>query len=276
MPVIAVINRKGGSGKSTLATHLAAWLAREGLPVLLGDSDSQQSSKAWLKRRDAALPAIVPWTMGQQTLKMPPGITHVVQDTPGALHGFELAKVIMSADAVVMPVCSSMFDREAAAACYAELMTLPRVTSGRCKIGVVGMRVDARTHSAQVLRDWADGLQIPFLGVLRETQNYVRSLENGMTVFDLPQDSHTTDRAQWEPILQWLRPIVQLATPTPVVAPPVATLQLAVKPITPVDEPERIHTALAASLIPAQETFVHGDRLSLCERSAIPAFLLRH
>ena len=36
MPVIAVINRKGGSGKSTLATHLAAWLAHEGLSVLLG------------------------------------------------------------------------------------------------------------------------------------------------------------------------------------------------------------------------------------------------
>lgn len=285
MPVIAVINRKGGSGKSTLATHLAAWLAREGLSVLLGDIDRQQSTRAWLKRRDAALPAIVPWALGQQVLKKPPGITHVVLDTPGGLHGFELAKVIMSADAVVMPVCNSMFDRESAAACHAELMTLPRVASGRCKIGVVGMRVDARTRSAQVLHDWAAGLQIPFLGVLRETQHYVRSLENGLTMFDLPRDAHAADLAQWEPILQWLRPIARLEAPTPVapvVVIPAAitasvTLPLAaVVPIAPVVAPGRIHTALAASLMPAQEALVHGDRLSLFEHCAVPPFLLRH
>ena len=62
MPVIAVINRKGGSGKSTLATHLAAWMARQGATVMLGDVDRQQSTRAWLKRREPPLPSIVPWT----------------------------------------------------------------------------------------------------------------------------------------------------------------------------------------------------------------------
>ena len=51
MPVVAVINRKGGSGKSTLATHLAAHCANDGLRVMLGDVDRQQSSMAWLRRR---------------------------------------------------------------------------------------------------------------------------------------------------------------------------------------------------------------------------------
>ena len=62
MPVIAVVNHKGGSGKSTLATHLAAWLARQGLPVMLGDMDRQQSVRTWLKQRDPSLPTILPWT----------------------------------------------------------------------------------------------------------------------------------------------------------------------------------------------------------------------
>ncbi len=122
MPVIAVVNRKGGSGKSTLATHLAAWLARQGVAVMLGDVDRQQSTRTWLKRRNAALPAIMPWAIDQKNvLKPPAGITHVVLDTPGGLHGFELAKVVMSADVVIMPVCHSMFDRESAASCHAEL-----------------------------------------------------------------------------------------------------------------------------------------------------------
>src|SRR4051812_37715361 len=101
-------------------------------------------------------------------LRVPTGITHVVLDTPGGIHGFELARVVMFADAIVMPVCPSMFDRESAAACHAELMALPRVASGRCRIATVGMRIDGRTSAAQVLADWSQALGVPFLGPLRE------------------------------------------------------------------------------------------------------------
>jgi chromosome partitioning protein len=291
MPIIAVINRKGGSGKSTMATHLAAWLARQNLAVMLGDVDRQQSTRAWLKRRDASLPAIVPWAIDQKNiLKVPPGVTHVVLDTPGGMHGFELAKVVMSADAVIMPVCHSMFDRESAAACHAELLAMPRVASGRCKLGVVGMRIDARTRAADALRTWADGLHVPFLGVLRETQVYVKALENGMTVFDLPAQAHGADLQQWEPILEWLRPIAKLAPlqkPAVDVAPPMKV------------EPEHhINMPRATSLMPAQEGLVHGNLLAYSragalaspqlddvplsrspqhtDRFGVPQFLLRH
>lgn len=40
-PVIAVTQRKGGDGKTTIATHLAGGLAREGMRVLLIDTDPQ-------------------------------------------------------------------------------------------------------------------------------------------------------------------------------------------------------------------------------------------
>ena len=225
MPVIAVVNRKGGSGKSTLTTHLAAWLARQGVAVMLGDVDRQQSTKAWLKRRSPALPTIAPWALDQKNvLKVPHGVTHVVLDTPGGMQGFELARVVMSADAVLVPVCNSLFDRESAAACLAELSALPRVASGRCKLGVVGMRLDARTKGAETLQQWAQALNYPFLGVLREAQSYVRGLETGITLFDSATSAQQADLAQWEPILQWLRPIVRLeptaAAPRPTVAAP--------------------------------------------------------
>jgi chromosome partitioning protein len=153
MPVIAVVNRKGGSGKSTFAAHVAAWCAMQGHAVMLGDVDRQQSSRAWLRRRPSQLPAISPWAMDQNTLKVPPGISHVVLDTPGGLHGFELARIVMFADAIVMPVCSSMFDRESAAQCHSELSALPRVASGRCRVGVVAMRIDGRTNHAAMMRE---------------------------------------------------------------------------------------------------------------------------
>ena len=209
MPVVAVVNRKGGSGKSTLATHLAGHCANSGLRVMLGDVDRQQSSLAWLRRRAAQAVArgapIVGWGVDTRSVLRPPaGITHVVLDTPGGLRGLELARVVMNADAILMPVCSSAFDRESALECYAELMALPRVASGRCKVAAVGMRLDARTAAATQLEEWAGRHRIPYVGALRETQAYVRSVEQGLTLFDLPAAKVQADLAQWRPIVDWL------------------------------------------------------------------------
>jgi len=223
MPVIAVINRKGGSGKSTLATHLAAYCATRGMPVMLGDVDRQQSTRTWLRRREEQQTPqrspIVSWVVDPKNVLRPPtGITRVVLDTPGGMRGFDLARVVMFADAILMPVCNSAFDRESAAECFAELMTLPRVASGRCKVAAVGMRLDARTKSAEVLRAWADQHMVPFVGVLRETQTYVRCIEQGLTLFDLPPAQVQGDMAQWKPILEWLAPVLNPAEPAAAVA----------------------------------------------------------
>jgi chromosome partitioning protein len=149
---------------------------------------------------------------------------HMVLDTPGGLRGFDLARVVMYADAVLMPVCNSAFDRESAADCVAELRTLPRVASGRCRLAAVGMRIDARTKAAEVLRRWAEELDLGFVGVLRDTQTYVRCVEDGLTLFDLAPAKVAQDLAQWQPILDWLAPLLQPAATAPMraAAPPVA------------------------------------------------------
>jgi len=209
MPIIAIVNRKGGSGKSTLATHLAACYANAGLAVMLGDVDRQQSTQTWLRSRGARNlqrgSAIVGWAVDpKRVLRPPAGVSHVVLDTPGGLRGFELARVVAFADVVLMPVCHSAFDRESAADCLAEMLALPRVASGRCKVAAVGMRLDARTRAVDVLRSWAAGLGLPFIGVLRESQTYVRGVEQGLTLFDLPAAQAAGDLAQWQPIIDWL------------------------------------------------------------------------
>jgi chromosome partitioning protein len=216
MPVVAVINRKGGSGKSTLATNLAGYCANTGTAVMLGDVDRQQSTQTWLRQRKAQQLGhrnkIVGWRIDPGSVVRPPaGIEHVVLDTPGGLRGFDLARVVMYADAILMPVCNSIFDRESAAECLAELRALPRVATGRCKVAAVGMRLDARTKSAEVLHAWATGLSMPFIAVLRESQVYVRCIEKGLSLFDLPAAQVQSDLAQWRSILDWLVPIMQPA-----------------------------------------------------------------
>ena len=162
-----------------------------------------------------------------------------------------------------------MFDRESAAACHAELMTMPRVASGRCRLAVVGMRVDARTNAAQVLDEWSESLGVPFLGALRETQLYVRSLERGLTIFDLQPQQAAADLVQWAPILQWLTP--QLYPPqaandgAAALFPAVRTLALK-GAASPKNAPEEVVSrhrgSLPNSLMPAQESMVQGGRLS--------------
>ena len=291
MPVVAVVNRKGGSGKTTLSTHIAAYCARSGIAVMLGDVDKQQSTQAWLRLRanHAALNRlpIVGWSVDPRSvLRSPAGVTHVVLDTPGGLRGFDLARVAMFADAILMPVCNSVFDRESAADCFAELQTLPRIASGRCKVAAVGMRLDARTKAAEVLTVWAERQKLPFIGVLRETQSYVRCVEQGLTLFDVPPSKVEADMAQWKPILEWLEPVLRPRAPDVVVRPPV----------THVDSP----SARAPSLKPMQATVLQGheaagrrattttlsnlesaDRPTVTDRvgtllSALPRFLQRN
>jgi chromosome partitioning protein len=115
-------------------------------------------------------------------------------------------------------------------------MTLPRVASGRCKVAAVGMRLDARTKSAEVLQAWADQHKLPFVGVLRETQAYVRCIEQGLTLFDLPAAQVQGDMAQWKPILEWLAPVLNPAEPAAAVA-AVALTRPSPKPVRQVPAP---------------------------------------
>ena len=165
---------------------------------MLGDTDRNLSTQVWLRlramRRLPPSAAIVGRVVDPRNLlRTPVGTDHVVLDTPGGLHGFELGRVVCHADAVIIPVCSSVFDRDSAAECWAELKALPRVAGGRCKVAVVGMRLDARTKADEVIKAWAEEQGLPFIGVLRETQAYVRSVEHGLTVFDLPPAKVATD-----------------------------------------------------------------------------------
>jgi chromosome partitioning protein len=205
MATIAVISRKGGSGKSTLASNLAAYFALHKMPVTLGDLDHQQSMRVWLGRRPSAAPAVASWIADAATMARPPNSTqNMVIDTPGGMTGLSLAKTVMLADAVFIPVCGSVFDRESASDCWAELRQHPKVKTGRCAVGAIGMRLDARTYAEEMVRDWAASVQLPYITSLRTAQLYVRAVENGLSIFDMPLNVSQQDREQWRPIIQWL------------------------------------------------------------------------
>lgn len=201
MPVIVVANPKGGVGKSTIATNLAGYFAKQGKSVMLGDIDVQQSSRGWLGLRPPSLPAIASWEISDGRIAKPPkGTTHMVLDTPAGLDGKRLQDVLRVADKIVVPLQASMFDILATQSFLQQLLA----HRSKADVGVIGMRVNVRTRAADQLANYVSNLELPVLGYLRDTQNYVQLAALGATIWDVAPSRAEKDTEQWQPLLQWV------------------------------------------------------------------------
>jgi chromosome partitioning protein len=204
MPIFLIANPKGGAGKSTVATNLAGYFARRGHATMLGDLDRQQSALSWLEVRPSALPRIQSWDRSDEKVARPPrGVTHVVLDTPAGLHGHALRDAMRLADRVIIPVQPSLFDILATQTFLRKLADRG-VLSNDGRFGVLGMRVDARTRAADQLQRFVEQLEIPVLGFLRDTQNYVQLAAHGLTLWDVAPGRVERDLEQWQSVIEWV------------------------------------------------------------------------
>jgi chromosome partitioning protein len=203
MPVFLVANPKGGVGKSTVATNLAGYFARQGLRTMLGDLDRQHSARAWLGLRPATLPVIESWEIDVDRIARPPrGVSHVVLDSPAAIHGSMLKEALRVADRVIVPLQPSLFDIYATTAFLAKLAERGELKANGL-VGVLGMRVDQRTRAADQLQRFVEGLNLPVLGFLRDTQNYIQLAAHGLTLWDVAPSRVEKDVEQWQALLEW-------------------------------------------------------------------------
>ena len=210
MRTILVLNPKGGCGKSTLATNLAGYYARQGRNVALADCDPQGSSRDWLKTRPEHLPGIESADIGKNGLSVSKNTEILILDSPAALHDKKLVNIIRAAQTAIIPILPSPIDIRAAEGFLEELYNLRNRIKRKIKIATVANRVREDTLMAAKLDYYLDrlrlpnGANIPFMTVLRASQNYINAAEKGMTIFELPPSKTYYDREQWEPLLRWL------------------------------------------------------------------------
>ena len=203
MPVILVANSKGGVGKSTVASNLAGFYAGRGERTMLGDLDRQQSVNRWLKLRPQTAPAIASWDVSPDGVAKPPhGVTHIVLDTPAGVDGPALKHAVKLAAKIIVPCQASLFDIQATHSFLGRLAQHgATVANGR--VAVLGTRVDARTRAAAQLERYVQENGVPFLGFLRDTQNYVQLAAQGLTLWDVAPARVQADIEQWTPIIHW-------------------------------------------------------------------------
>ncbi len=205
MQTILVANPKGGSGKTTVATNVAGWLAGKRQRVAIADQDPQRSAAEWLARRPALFPAIIglrPDAAKKVLQDADP--QWLVVDTPAGLHGEDLRAAVHRADVMLVPLTPSAFDMAATEHFLAAIAHYKAVKQGTLALGIVAMRVDARTRSAAELDEFLKRFDFPLVAHLRDTQVYVHCARDGASVFDLPRSRAEQDWEQWKPLTRWI------------------------------------------------------------------------
>ncbi|MGO9934029.1 MAG: AAA family ATPase [Steroidobacteraceae bacterium] len=200
-----VLNSKGGCGKSTLSTNIAVFFARARHQVCLADYDPQRSSLDWLGLRPADLPAISGVAAYEDGLRNVPRNTDIlVIDAPARVHGTELNELVRRAETIIVPVLPSSIDIKACGHFMAELLEIGKVSRKQARLGMIANRVREYTLVYEELDQYLNKLKVPYLGPLREAQNYVRAYSRGMGVLELPEYLAWPEWKQWEPIGEWL------------------------------------------------------------------------
>jgi chromosome partitioning protein len=202
---VMVMNAKGGCGKTTIATNVAAHFAIEGYKVALADYDPQHSSLDWLSVRPADLPPIVGIDASEEGLRhVSRDIEVVVIDAPARTYGSEMNELVRRSETILVPVLPSPIDMKACAHFMEELMELGKVQREQARLAVVANRVRENTLLFEELDQFLGKLKVPYLSCLRQSTNYLRAFQRGMSVLELPEYLAAPDWEQWAPITKWL------------------------------------------------------------------------
>ncbi len=204
MRSIMLLNAKGGCGKTTLATNLASYHAGLGHTVMLADFDPQGSSVDWLAARPAARPPIHGVKAWKDPVRAEQRPDYLIIDAPAGVSGRELMHLLRHAQQVLIPVLPSPIDIRAASHFIGELLLACKAMNSRAKLAVVANRAREQTLIYQDLERFLSSLDVPFITTLRETQNYIRAVQQGLGIFELPPALVASDVAQWQDVLDWV------------------------------------------------------------------------
>lgn len=209
---VLVLNPKGGSGKTTIATNLAACYSARGVRPTLMDMDSQGSSLRWLGKRGEDAPGIYPLkafdlpvnVTRSFALRPPFDTERLIVDTPAGLSRECLRELTQDADRILIPVLPSDIDIHAATRCVADLLLSAKIPRTHNRIAVVANRVKRNTLVFRALMRFLTSLEIPVVGVLRDSQNYVRAFESGQGIHEMRGGTYAQDVEHWVSVLDWL------------------------------------------------------------------------
>ena len=204
MRSILVVNPKGGCGKTTIATNLATYYAVWDISTAVVDLDPQQSSMEWLRVRPKDENKIQGFNGLKGKIFPEEGTERIIYDAPARTDTAKVAKLIKLVDVVIIPVLPSAIDMRVTASFVADLVKRVRANNSHAIIGVVANRAQKNYQSYKALATFLGKLNVPFVGALRNSQNYIKAADTGVGLFEMSVSDVKADMKEWKPIINWV------------------------------------------------------------------------
>jgi chromosome partitioning protein len=220
-----VINPKGGSGKSTVATNLASYFAVNGVPTALMDYDPQGSSLNWLRLRPAHAPKIhganaAPQKTGLRSIGMhvPPDTQQLIVDAPAGVSGLALQEMLSRAHCILIPVAPSAIDIHATANFIRDLLLTGKIRANNIRLAALANRVRKSNPVYQPLERFLNSLKLPLVTRLSDSDVFLSAAESGLGIFEMDFAVSAPERAQVQPIVEWVDRVAVIPAARPVAA----------------------------------------------------------
>ena len=210
MRSILVVNPKGGCGKTTISTNLATYYAVWDISTALVDLDPQQSAMDWLRVRPDTENQIQGFNGLKGKIYPDPETQRVIYDCPARTDSAKVARLIKLVDVVIIPVMPSAIDMRVAASFVADILGKVRANNSEAIMGVIANRVQKNYNSYEALSKFLKALDVPLVGSLRNSQNYIKAADTGVGLFEMPFSDAEKDMQEWEPIINWIEGKVKL------------------------------------------------------------------
>ena len=177
----------------------------------------------WLEKRSPNRPPIHGIAAYRQSmsstrswqLRIPRDTRRLIVDTPAGLDGPAIHELVYDATNILIPVLPSAIDIRFTARFIAELLLFAQLDRASIQVGIVANRTRVNTTSLRQLMRFLNSLQIPVIAVLRDSQNFVTAVDEGIGVYELPHHRAKRDIAELAKIVSWLE---RWHTPTGVAA----------------------------------------------------------
>lgn len=199
--VIAVLQPKGGAGKTTLSYNLVDAMSRQGMDVVLVDSDPQGTARDWAAAREDDQETVRIYAIDRPEL-LSREVSRIKNDyvvIDGASKANKLAEAaVKAADLVLIPVQPSKLDVWASEDLVNMIKDRQEMLGdvGRSlKAAFVQTRVIQGTNRAKNIRSEIEVFELPVIeGIVVQRVAYPESAGVGQSVFEYkPRDQAAVD-----------------------------------------------------------------------------------